>query len=180
MKRILLAGLAVCALVLARERVCADQENAYDSLLGMAASAAVDKGPAIEKVPESAEPVRRIPVQDPSSDQPAWSWPATVSAAEFRSRGATATSVRKRNAGPDFEPVSVPRAIAPRIWTRLFTSLLPSPEPAPRIPFEVEASSTAPRAPLVVRESRATLEAHESGSAMGLRELVAAATAPSR
>ena len=70
--------------------------------------------------------------------------------------------------------VTVPAPQAPRIWTRLFASLLP---PMPRASeFEVAASTAAPRARPV--PSRPATPASAAGSAQGLLEVVSAATAP--
>lgn len=180
MKRILLAGLAVCALVLARERVRADQENAYDSLLGMAASAALDKGPEIGTVPEGRPGIRVSVARGASAERLVRGGSGPAASSAFEPASGEASPARKRAPGPDFEPVGASRAVPARIWTHLFASLLPPLGTAPREAFAVESSSAASRAPSAPREMRAPLEAHESGSAMGLRELVAAATAPGR
>ncbi|MBI5247813.1 MAG: hypothetical protein HY923_11610 [Elusimicrobia bacterium] len=165
MKRILLAALLL-------QPAFARAESALGSLVGMAASAAEDKGPDAGETPkDEAKPAQG------SSTAPAEEMPASEQArARVESPrpepARTPQPSRKDDDGPS---VAVPASQPPRIWTRLFASLLP---PLSRsAAFEVEASTEAPRA--LPAPTRPATPASAAGSAQGLREFVALATAPS-
>lgn len=149
MKRLLLAGLLVLPFALAR----AQQSDAYGSLVGLADSASSDKGPqAGEILPDDGSARIETPVKKAAA-------PGT-----------------KREAAKDGDApsVSVPAAAAPRVWTRLFASLLPA---MTRVPsFEVAASTAARRGR--PEPARPATAASAAGSAQGLLEFVAVATAP--
>lgn len=172
MKRLLLAGLLVLPLALSRTGARAEQDDAYGSLVGMADSAAGDRGPQAGDIPpdNAAAEGRRIPGA-PSGDAPE---------TEFGSAQAVRTAKKpteaKREAAKesDAPSVAVPAVSAPRVWTKVFSSLIPS---MTRVPAYEVAASTAPRRarPEPAREATA---ASAAGGARGLLELVAAATAP--
>jgi len=175
MKRLLLAAILVVSFALIRARARAEADDAYGSLIGMADTAAGDRGPQAGEIPHDnpAMPKRR-------AENPA---PYASGAAELESAPLVAVTAsapaapkprREALKDDDSPAVSVPPAAPPRVWTRLFASLLPS--PARPALFEVELS-TAPR------RVRAKTSPHETaastaGTAQGMRELVAAATAP--
>lgn len=171
MKRLLLAGLLVVPFALSRSGVRADEHDAYASLVGMAGAASTDRGPqageippdlagragaraaaraeAPEAAPEARAVARRVEAE-----------PALAVPARTRAR---APRPAREEAAPS---VFVPPAAAPRVWTKVFASLLPPMRRAPA--FEVAASTSA----------RLDTAASDAGSAQGLRELFAAATAP--
>ena len=174
MKRALLAGLFLLPFTLALARA---QETAYVSLVGMADSASTDRGPQAGEIAQgdlapmegrSASERRELPETSPVA-------PVTVTAEEAKPIQSPGPKPAKREAEKegDAPMVAVPAAAAPRIWTQFFSSLLPaSPSGAS---FEV-AVSTAGRARAKV--PRPATSASAEGSAQGLRELFAAATAP--
>jgi hypothetical protein len=172
MKRLLLAGLLALPIALSRTGARAEQEDAYGSLVGMADSAADDKGPQAGEIgPDLAEERSRSgPPEAAKTDSPA---PAV---ARTPGKPAASSSAAKREAAKndDAPSVTVPTATAPRVWTRLFASLLP---PMTRTSaFEVSASTAARR--VRPEPARLATAASAAGSAQGLLELVAAATAP--
>lgn len=176
MKRLLLAGLLALPLALSRTGARADQDDAYGSLVGMADSAASDRGPEAGAVPPDS------PAMEEASFSPA------PSAEAPSPEGATARAGKPAKPAPapaarreaptkedDAPAVAVPAAAAPRVWTRVFASLLPPMNRASS--FEV-AASTAPRGARP-EAPRPSTPASAAGSAQGLIELVAVATAPS-
>lgn len=172
MKRLLLAGLLVLPLALSRTGARADQDDAYGSLVGMAGSAASDRGPEAGDIP----PDRPDRGEERSvSDAPGTA--RTDFGAPAR-REAKPVAPRRERAKPgrdgDAPSVAVPAAPAPRLWTKVFSSLLP---PAARAASFDVAASTSPRVVRPEPERRVTA-ASAAGSAQGLLELVAAATAP--
>ncbi len=181
MKRPLLAGLAVLVLALARPgarggRASAQQSDAYGSLVGMAVSASSDKGPEAGEIKPDAAHREKGAADAPSGDAP-----KTVYGSAFVQKSERTSPSPGDNRPPAKDEKEAPAvaapassAAAPRIWTRLFSSLLP---PMTRIPaFEV-AASTAPRR---VRRSleRPVTTASAAGSAQGLLEIVSASNAP--
>lgn len=168
MKRLMLAGLLFLPLALARPGARADEHDAYASLVGMAGSAVSDRGPQAGEIP--ADLAGRMTgraaarAEAPEADPAAQADPARVDA-----KPQAATAPKRESARPAREQaapfVFVPPAAAPRVWTKVFASLIP---PMRRVPaFEVAAST------------RLATAASDAGSAQGLRELFAAATAPS-
>lgn len=172
MKRLLLAGLLILPFALAR----AEKDDAYGSLVGMADSAASDKGPEADEIPSGTAPVEeRRAAAKPSGEEAGAEFGAARidKPAEKASAPASASKPAASKTDDDEPLVSVPAA-SPRVWTRLFASLLP---PMTRIAaFEV-AASTAPRRAGRAPERPAT-EASVAGAAQGLLEIVSAATAP--
>jgi hypothetical protein len=165
MSRLPLAGLLVLLLALARAGARAERNVAYGSLVGMADSASGDKGP------QAGE----IPPDDASGEASKTEYGSAR--IERRARKASAPGAKREAAKDDDAPsVSVPAAPAPRVWTRLFSSLIPAMSRGSS--FDVAASTAARRAG---REGvRPATAASAAGSAQGLLELVAAATAPAR
>lgn len=175
MKRLLLAGLLVLPLALSRTGVRAGQDDAYGSLVGMADSAAGDKGPQAGDIPPDNAPAEEPRVSGtPSGDAPKTQF---GSARARTPANKTASSRTKRAAAKDDDmpSVVVPAVSAPRIWTKVFSALIPSmTRPAS---YEVAASTSSRRAR--PEPPRAATAASAAGSAQGLLELVAVATAPS-
>ena len=166
MKRLLLAGLLAVPVALSRSGARADQDDAYGSLIGMAGSAASDRGPEAGGIPPDNPSME----QGPASPAPSAEAPAAAAAPAPAAKPAPAPSARREAVESDDAPsVAVPAATAPRVWTKVFSTLLPP--MARAAAFEVEASTSA--------GARAAAAASAAGSAQGLLELVAAATAPS-
>lgn len=170
MKRLLLAGLLALPLAVARPGARADEHDAYASLVGMAVSASSDRGPQAGEVPPdmagrmTGRAAARA--EEASEDAPE----AQAHQPRGAAKPASAVPAPKReSARPVREgaapSVLVPPSAAPRVWTKVFASLIPPMRRAPD--FEVAAST------------RPATAASDAGSAQGLRELFAAATAPS-
>ncbi len=121
MKRLLLAAILVLSFALIRAGARAEADDAYGSLVGMADSATGDRGPQAGEIPPDN--------------------PAMPASAAIPARAPKKTSAESPK-DEDAPAVSVPPAAPPRVWTRLFASLLPP--PARPASFEV-ALSTAPR-----------------------------------
>ena len=174
MKRLLLAGLLVAPLALSRLDARADQDDAYVSLLGMAGSALSDRGPEAGEMPPDAPAIEARYSSAAASSAPD-STRAAVRSAEPAEKAAPRRERGAPGRGEGSPPVAAPPAPVPRVWTKVFATLLP---PAARAAsFEVSASTAPRRArPEAVRQPT---PASEAGSAQGLLELVAAATAPS-
>lgn len=170
MKRLLLAGLLALPLALARPGARADEHDAYASLVGMAGSASSDRGPQAGDIPPdlagrvAGRSAARAELPEPAPEAQAVPAPVEVEPA------AAVSAPKRERARPAREEaapfVFVPTAAAPRVWTKVFASLLPPMKRAPA--FEVAASTSA----------RLATAASDAGSAQGLRELFAAATAP--
>lgn len=168
MKRLLLAGLLALPLTLARPGARADEHDAYASLVGMAGSASSDRGPQAGEIPPdlAGRMTGRAAARAETPEAA-----AEAQAVPGRVEGKPASPVtapKRESARPAREQaapfVFVPPAAAPRVWTKVFASLIP---PMRRVPaFEVAAST------------RLATAASDAGSAQGLRELFAAATAP--
>jgi hypothetical protein len=173
MKRVLLAVVVLLPFALARTRA---QETAYVSLVGMADSAATDRGPQAGEIPQGD----RAGIEGHAATEPRTE-PETAPAAPIVAKTAYASSYApapkraKREAEKEGEApmVAAPAPSAPRIWTSFFSSLLPAASSVPS--FEV-AVSTAPRA--LPRAPRPATTASAAGAAQGFRELFAASTAP--
>jgi len=172
MKRALLAGLLLLPFTLARA------ETAYVSLIGMADSASTDRGPQAGDIPPGGSEAMQGRSAAEGGDESAESFssPArAVAKIEERPSQAAAQEPAEREAGKEnaSPAVAMPAPAAPRIWTQFFSSLLPA---TPSVPsFEI-AVSTRPR--LVPKAPPSRTSASAEGSAQGLRELFAAATAP--
>ncbi len=169
MKRLLLAGLLVLPLALARPGARADEHDAYASLVGMAGAASSDRGPQAGEIPADM-PRRVISRAAARAETPEAALEAVRAGAE-PTPGPAFSAPKREKARPAREAaapsVFVPPAAAPRVWTMVFASLLPPTSRAPA--FEVEASTSA----------RLATAASDAGAAQGFLELFAAATAPS-
>jgi hypothetical protein len=174
MKRLLLAGSLVLPFALAR----AQQGDAYGSLVGMADSASSDHGPQAGEIGSdlAGERLGSEPPEAAKTDSEA---PAGERSEVSAAVAAPAPAPKRERVKPkreDDEPaVSVPAAAAPRVWTKLFSSLLPN--MARGSAFEVAASTVSRSAR--PEPARPATAASAAGSAQGMLELVAAATAPS-
>lgn len=173
MKRLLLAGLLVLPFALAR----AQQDDAYGSLVGMADSASSDRGPQAGEIGSdlAGERLGSEPPEAAKTDSEA---PASERSEAKVEAPAPARAPKRERVKPkredDLPAVSVPAAAAPRVWTKLFSSLLPSMTRGSS--FEVSASTAARQAR--PEPARPATAASAAGSAQGMLELVAAATAP--
>ncbi len=173
MKRLLLAGLLAASFALIRAGARAESD-AYGSLVGMADSAAGDKGPQAGEIPpdNAAMPERRReegPAYSSGSAEP------ETAAAPAPAAAPKPAKVKREAAKEDEAPaVTAPPPAPPRAWTRLFSKLMPAPQRPSS--FEI-AISTAPRRYRAKTAPRETA-ASASGAAQGMLEFVAAATAP--
>lgn len=162
-------------LALVRVAARAGQDDAYGSLVGMAESASSDEGPDAGSMPSdllnhSDRSAGRSPRSVPETSKAGFGAPAVVRRVDNPVVRAPKREAAKNEGAP---LVAVPAAPAPRVWTRLFSSLLP---PMTRVSrFEVATSTVA----LTVQPPHPATAASSAGSAQGLLELVAAATAPS-
>jgi hypothetical protein len=174
MKRLLLAGLLVLPLALSRTGARAEQDDAYGSLVGMAGSASSDKGPQAGEIPsdnpsnEERRADERPSVEDPKTEY------GSARAVKAEKKAPAPAAKREAAKDDDRTAVAVPAAAAPRVWTRLFASLLP---PAARpASFEIAVSTAArPARPEPAHQATA---ASAAGRERGMLELVALATAP--
>lgn len=173
MKRLLLAGLLVIPVALSRTGARADQDDAYGSLVSMADSAASDRGPEAGSIPPDSPAMEEAA----SSAAPSPAAPSPEAAPARTAKPAPTPAARREapTKEDDAPAVAVPVAAAPRVWTRVFSSLLPPMRRASS--FEVSLS-TSPRGARP-EAARPSTPASAAGSAQGLIELVAAATAPS-
>ncbi len=174
MKRLLLAGLLILPLALSRPGARAEQGDAYGSLVGMADVAGTDKGPDAGEMPRDTAGEKRITPGAPSGETIRAEYAAPRAEAPAK-RPAAPAAKREAARDDDAPSVVVPAPGPRRVWTRLFASLVPSMRPAPD--FEVNVS-TGGRLIRPVAARPAT-EASVAGSAQGLLEFVAVATAPS-
>jgi hypothetical protein len=172
MQRALLVVLVLLPFALARTRA---QETAYVSLVGMADSAAADRGPQAGEIPRDLAPMEESSAAA-SREQPETAPISPVtSKIEEKPIHAPGPKPIKREAVKEGDAplVAAPARSAPRIWTSFFSSLLPAASPVPS--FEVGAS-TAARARHAFARPATTASA--AGAAQGFRELFAASTAP--
>lgn len=169
MKRLLLAGLLVLPVVLAR----AQTGDAYGSLVGMADSAARDRGPQID----SDLAGERLGSESPEAGKTGIEAPTDVSSEVKAVAPAPAPAPAPKRVKPrreDDEPVVFVSVAAPRVWTKIFSSLLPHMTRGSS--FEVATSTTARRAR--PEPAHPATAASAAGSVQGMLELVASATAP--
>lgn len=172
MKRQGLAGLLLLTLALWRPIARADQDDAYGSLVGMADSASSDKGPDAGEVPADG-PVSAERGLSVASAEVAPKAASGAARAVIPTRKAPAQK-REIVKEDDAPVVAVPLAAAPRMWTKVFSSLLPAVVRGDS--FELEVSTVARRAR--AEPSRSATAASLAGSAQGFLELVATASAP--
>ena len=170
--RLLLAGLLLLP-ALAR----AEGDDALGNLVGMADAAATDKGPDAGDVPKDEPRVDEVARTETSPEPAPESSPERVEPAKPAVTAPAPAPVRKekvKEKDGDAPAVTVPAPQPPRIWTRVFASLLPS---EPRVgSFEIAASTEATRS--LPAPSRPVTTASAAGAAQGLIEFVAVATAP--
>lgn len=174
MKRPLLAAAFVLASLTAFARN-GSGAGAYGSLVGMAQSATEDAGPDAGELPPDRA---RVPegLRDAVAQPPAVRIAATpASAARPGSAGPAAPA-----SAPDPRVVAAPPPAAPRIWTRLYATLLPSWRPR----GAVAASSAPALSTATFRAVPAPLPADKdgvlAGEVRGLAELVSASAAPAQ
>ncbi|UPT73174.1 MAG: hypothetical protein M0D55_14940 [Elusimicrobiota bacterium] len=176
MKRLLLAAILVLPL-----SARAEATDAYGTLLAMGESAKTDRGPAAEEsaLPPDQGRDRRNEEKGAAPDDEADALNPEAAPVAARQAPAVSTSAAPAPAKDDERPaVTAPAQTQPRVWTRVFASLLPPMRPASGIPtFEI-AASTAPARPRIVAV-RPVTPASQAGAAQGLLEVVAMATAPS-
>ena len=143
-------------------------EGAYKNLVGMAQAAATDRGPDADDAPERAATGTEA-LKDALTDIRAPRAAATSPA--LRAPFAAA----KADPGPSL--VAVPVASKPRLWTRLYSTLVPSwRRPAFRSSsFEAAASTgtvRAPMTPLPALMPPPDSDAVAAGERRGLAELM--------
>lgn len=173
MKRLLLAAALLLPL-----SARAEERDAYGSLVAMGVSAKTDKGPAAEELElpkdvRRAKPDEKGAAPDDENDLNPESAPRPAPAVS--TAAAPAPSAKKEDDAR--LPVKAPDAAAPRAWTRVFASLIPAPKSSGIPSFDV-AVSTHPLRPRMIA-IRTVTPASQAGSAQGLLEVVAMATAPS-
>ena len=173
MKRLLLAATFLLPFAI----VHAQQNDAYESLVSMADAAAEDKGPRADLDGERSAPAAP---EAAKADSEAPAGVGSEVPGEARSEAkpsAPAPAPKRERPAPrhdDAPSVPVPAAAAPRVWTKMFSSLLPS---LARIPaFEVSASTAVRRGR--PEPAHPATAASAAGAAQGLLELVAVATTP--
>jgi hypothetical protein len=155
-KRIPLAALlALGSFAFARA-----DDGAYKNLVGMARAAATDRGPDVDDAPEraSSEPDA---LKDAVADVPA--------------PGSSEAPAPKPAAAP--AAVAAPAAEKPRLWTRLYATLLPSWRRPPSLSTAFDpAVSTGPvrarMTPLPALMPPPDSEAVSAGERRGLAELM--------
>lgn len=173
MRRLPLAVLLVLAVALSRAGVRAEPDDAYGSLVGMADSAAGDKGPQAGDIPRDNAPADEGRIAAATSSEAPKTDFGSAQAVRPAKKAAMPGAKAAQKEG-DAPSVAVPAASAPRVWTKVFSSLIPS---LTRVAsYEIAASTAAHRVRL--EGSRAVTAATAAGSAQGILELVAAATAP--
>jgi hypothetical protein len=143
-------------------------EGAYKNLVGMAQAAATDRGPDADDAPERAATGTEA-LKDALTDVRAPRAAAGVPASP------AAFAAAKADPAPIF--VSVPAAPKPRLWTRLYSTLVPSSRrPAFRSSgFEAAASTwtvRAPMTPLPALMPPPDSDAVAAGERRGLAELM--------
>lgn len=157
MKRTFLAALTATA-VFALARA---DDGAYLSLIGMARSAKTDRGPDAGAAPER----RSAAVQASKTDGPGASGAEADDGAALR------------------DAVAQPLVPKPRLWTRLYATLLPPwrRTPALQDAFEPAVSTSAARVrrPLPALMPPPDSESVKAGERRGLAELLSASAAPS-
>lgn len=176
MKRLLVAGTVLFFL---GANLRAEERDAYGSLVAMGASAKTDKGPSAEELElpknggrdRNPEQKGAAPDDENELDPEAAPRPAPIVSTAV----APAPSAKKEDDAR--LPVKVPEAAAPRVWTRVFASLIPAPRSSGIPSFDVAVSTHAPRPRMIA--IRTVTPASQAGAAQGLLEVVSAATAPS-
>ena len=158
MKRVFLAVLLASPAAFARA------EDAFVSLAGMALVAATDKGPEAGEIPKDApapapEKAAAAVEGAPAADAPV----RPVRRAEKK----TAEARKAEREAREGLIVAADVSAGPRVWTRFFSSLAPSPRSGS---FELAVSTEV---------VRSTSPATVAGVSSGLAEVVAAFSAPS-
>jgi hypothetical protein len=146
-------------------------EGAYGSLMGMARSASQDRGPDAD---DGSAPARDDAMRDALKDAVAQT-PAPRDAARARSVPAAETEQGRA-------PVSVPAAPAPRLWTRLYSTLIPSWRRTASFKSEFDATSSSAAAtaalPPALPAPLTDAAAVKAGERRGLAELMSTSVAP--
>jgi hypothetical protein len=146
-------------------------EGAYKNLVGMA-QAAPDRGPEADDAPTDASP-KMGTLKDAVADVPS---PRARSDAAPFSPFSPFSPFAAGSAAPKAGAAASPAAAAPRLWTRLYATLLPSwRRPAPRSSAFETAVSTGPaggRTPLAALMPPPDSEAVSAGERRGLAELM--------
>ncbi|HEX4046520.1 MAG TPA: hypothetical protein VH309_01725 [Elusimicrobiota bacterium] len=164
MKRITMAALlALGAFAFARA-----DEGAYKNLVGMARAAATDRGPDPDDAPPRAGTTDAL--KDSLTDVP--------------SPRAAAAEPQPPEGGSGPGAVAVPAASQPRVWTLLYSTLLPPRRSRASLqaafdPAVSTASFRAPQAPLPALFPPPVSEAVSAGERRGLAELMSTAAAKS-
>ena len=170
MKRIAFAALL--ALFYSTSLAGAD-EGAYKNLVGMARAAQTERAPDPDDVPERASTGSEA-LKDALADVPAPRAPSSPKSGAAAIPAAVPAAAPSAAAPP---PVAVPASAKPRLWTRLYSTLLPSwrRPPAPRSEFD-PLVSTAPfrgsMIPLPALMPPPDSEAVSAGERRGLAELL--------
>ncbi len=158
MKRVILAVLLASPAAFARA------EDAFVSLAGMALVAATDKGPDAGEIPKDAPAPAAEKASASDSEAPAAGAPVRpVRKPEKKTAEARKAEYQAREG----LIVAADASAAPRVWTRFFASLSPSPRSGS---FELAVSTEV---------VRSTSPATVAGVSSGLAEVVAAFSAPS-
>lgn len=173
MKRLLLA-----AVLLAPLSARAEERDAYGSLVAMGVSAKTDKGPAAEELDlpkdfRRAKPDEKGGAPDDENELNPEAAPRPAPAVST----AVAPAPTAKKEDESRLPVKAEAAAAPRAWTRVFAALIPAPKSSGIPSFDVAVSTHAPRLRMIA--IRTVTPASQAGSAKGLLEVVAMATAPS-
>lgn len=174
MKRVPLAVLlALTAFAFARA-----DDGAYKNLVGMARAASTDRGPDPGDVlARTGTDALKDALADVPSPRAAAARPAPPAGPASPAAPGTAPAA----AAPRPDAVSVPAARPPRLWTLLYSRLLPArrPSPAPANEFEAPVSTAAvrtPAAPLPALMPPPDSEAVEAGERRGMAELMSVAS----
>jgi hypothetical protein len=156
-------------------------EGAYTSLVGMAQSAQQDQGPDAGAIPPGAG--KTGPKDAGGSERPSAAAGAAEAPEALKDAVADAPAPRGAAAkaagaagSPAFSFSPVP---GPRLWTRLYATLMPSWRriPALKSGFEPSVSTATARAPLSFLVPPPDSEAVKAGERRGLAELLSASAA---
>lgn len=178
MKRISFAALAL-VLIHYTSYAGAD-EGAYKNLVGMAQSAATDRGPDPDDAPARA-PAGPEEFKDAVADVPSPRAAPAPTAAPGGSSSSRSAPVFSEAPVRAPAPAAAPAAPKPRFWTRLYSTLLPSWRRPPSLQsaFDPVLSTAAVRATLPAAMPSSGSEAVSAGERRGLSELMSV-PAPAR
>ncbi|MFI5348328.1 MAG: hypothetical protein ACHQ2Z_02185 [Elusimicrobiota bacterium] len=174
-------GLPFAALLalglLQRAPLAGADEGAYKNLVGMAKAAETERGPDAGDAPERASTGTEA-LKDALADVPAPrspSSPKTGAAAGAAAAPVVTAGAEVSTPGPAV--VAVPPPAKPRLWTRLYSTLLPSWRRPPSLqsafdPMVSTVSFRASMAPLPALMPPPDSEAVSAGERRGLAELL--------